>query len=152
MTTSCLESCLAKQRNLKQMFALCKTSEEKYQKIINLGKSLPPFPEDLKLKEFLVPGCQSAMYLHASLSEDQKILFIVDSEALISKGLAALLISIYNEEPPEVLLTCPPSCLEEIGIRAHLSPSRSNGLSSIYLKMRQTALSFLKTSTQCKNF
>ncbi|MBI3236797.1 MAG: SufE family protein, partial [Chlamydiales bacterium] len=82
MTTSCLESCVGKQKKLKQLFAVCTTPEQRYQKIIDLGRSLPPFPEALKKEEFLIPGCQSALYLHAALSDDQRMIFLVGSDAL----------------------------------------------------------------------
>jgi len=137
------ESCLAKQSFLKQLFRSLTTPEQKYQKIIEFGQSLPPYPEEAKLPQNLVPGCQSLMYLSSFPTEEGKIMFKADSEALISRGLAALLIHIYNQEHPEVILTCPPSVLEEIGIYASLSPNRSNGLSSLFLTMKKHALNYL---------
>lgn len=141
---SSFESCLAKQKQLKQLFAPLSSAEQKYQKIIELGQSLPSYPSDYKLPENLVKGCQSLMHLHARLSPEGKVIFAADSEALISRGLAALLIAIYSDECPEVVLTCPPSCLEAIGIQASLSPSRSNGLASLYLRMKQEALKLFR--------
>jgi cysteine desulfuration protein SufE len=81
------------------------------------------------------------MYLYASL-EQGKVRYWAHSEALISAGLAALLITVYEGEPPEVILQCPPLFLEELGIHHALSPSRANGLSSLFLKMKQEALQF----------
>ncbi len=143
MATISFESCLAKQAQLKKLFRPLTTSEQKYQQIIELGKSLPSYPEEAKLPDKLVKGCQSLMYLNSSLSAEGKVIFEADSEALISKGLAALLIRIYSDERPEVILTCPPSLLDELGIYASLSPSRSNGLAGLYLRMKQEALKFL---------
>ncbi|MDR2539846.1 MAG: SufE family protein [Chlamydiales bacterium] len=140
--TYTFESCLRKQTLVKKLFESCITPEEKYQKIIELGKNLPPFPSLGRTSENLVKGCQSTMYLLSCLKE-RKMYFEVCSEALISAGLAALLLSIYQGEPPEVILKCPPLFLEELGLYAALSPSRSNGLSSLFLRMKQEALKAL---------
>ncbi len=128
-----------KQTELKQIFALCPTSEAKYQKIIELGKNLPPFDPAQMVTENIVQGCQSIMYLHSHL-EDGKLFFNASSEALISKGLAALLIFVYSGEAPETILKAPADYLQELGIYASLSPGRSNGLSSMYLRMKQEAV------------
>lgn len=143
MSTSSFETCLAKQKQLKQLFASLSTPEQKYHKIIELGASLPPYPPEFKAPENLVKGCQSLMHLCTQLSPEGKMIFFADSEALISRGLAALLITIYHNESPATVLTCPPSILSEIGVQASLSPSRSNGLASLYLKMKQEALKYL---------
>ena len=132
----------SKEKSLIDLFVKCSRPEEKYQKIISLGSELPPFPNESKLKENLVFGCQSTMYLHTQYI-DGKLFFKADSEALISKGLASLLIKIYNGESPETILKNPPIVLEKIGIFASLSPNRSNGLNSLYLKMKQEAVKYL---------
>lgn len=136
------ESCLHKQALSKKNFESCATPEEKYQKIIELGKNLPPYPSLDKTPEHQVKGCQSIMYLRSYLKES-RMHFEVHSEALISTGLAALLLSVYQGEFPEVILKCPPLFLEEIGLYTALSPSRSNGLSSLFLRMKQEALKAL---------
>ena len=124
------------------------TPKERYDLIIAMGRQLvTPSRHDLAVAENLVHGCQSEVFL-ASRLEDGKIFFDVYSEALISAGLAALLLAIYQGESPEILLICPPSCLERIGIHATLSPGRSNGLSSMHHKMKQEALQKLS----CKSF
>lgn len=135
-------SCLQKQFQLKKIFNACACMQKKYEKIIELGKSLPPYPEEFKTPSHLVPGCQSILYLHAEFSNG-KIHFQTFSEALISAGLAALLLFVYNDESPETILKCPPQFLEEIGISANLSPSRSNGLASLFKKMQQISLNYL---------
>jgi cysteine desulfuration protein SufE len=86
-----------------------------------------------------VPGCQSVLYLHTHF-QDGKLFFAAHSEALISAGLAALLIAIYTDSSPETILLNPPVFLQEIGLLASLSPSRSNGFASIYHRMRQEAM------------
>ncbi|QZA58573.1 SufE family protein [Candidatus Rhabdochlamydia porcellionis] len=140
--THTFESCLCKQSLIKKIFDSYITPEEKYQKIIELGKTLPPYPSLDKTPEYLVKGCQSTMYLRSYL-KDAKMYFEAYSEALISSGLAALLLSVYQGEFPEVILKCPPLFLEEIGLYAALSPSRSNGLSSLFLRMKQESLKAL---------
>jgi cysteine desulfuration protein SufE len=136
------DSCLTKQRRVIELFSGCLNSQMKYEKIIDLGRQLPPYPVDLKTADRLVKGCQSQMYLNAVLSNG-KVHFTAYSEALISLGLAALLLAVYNDEPPEAVLSCPPSFLEKLGIHDSLSPSRSNGLDSFFLRMKKEALNFL---------
>ncbi|HRD56077.1 MAG TPA: SufE family protein [Parachlamydiaceae bacterium] len=136
------ESCLNKQEKIKKIFNTCNTPEEKYKQVILLGQQLKRMDAAYKIEENLVKGCQSTMFLHAEL-KDGKILFEADSDALISFGLAAILIAIYSGETAETILKCPPSCLDELGLSASLSPNRANGLYSIHLKMKQEALKFI---------
>ena len=133
------ETCLTKQRALKEMFVDCLTTEAKYTKIIELGQKLPQLEASYHLSENLVEGCQSIMYLFAK-TENGKMSFQIYSEALISRGLAALLVFIYEGEPPETLLKCPPDVISELGLGQTLTPGRSNGLFNLYLKMKQQAL------------
>ena len=136
------ESCLKKQESIKDFFKSTGAIGENYEKIIELGKLAPLFPLEFKTEENIVSGCQSVMHLH-SYFENGKVLFLAESEALISRGLAALLVSVYSGESPTTILTCPPVFLQELGIPSSLSPSRSNGLSSLFLRMKQDALKFL---------
>lgn len=136
------ESCLQKQEAIKAIFSACPTSEARYQKIIELGRQLPPFNPTARIPANLVPGCQSVMHLETSFHDD-KLFFNADSDALISKGLAALLIATYSEESPQAVANCPPSFIKAIGLHNALSPARSNGLASLYHKMRQEALKYL---------
>ncbi|MBI2743500.1 MAG: SufE family protein [Chlamydiales bacterium] len=138
------QSCLTKQSEIKKLFSSCKTAEEKYQKIIEMGRALPSFPEEWKREENLVAGCQSQVFLHVELKEN-KLFFYASSEALISAGLVALLLAAYHMEPPEAVIGCPPTFLEELGIQTALTPGRSHGLSSILLRMKREAVKFLLT-------
>lgn len=142
---SIILSCLAKQRQTIALFEECHTTEKKYEKIIELGRKLAPYPLEFKTPERLVKGCQSEMYLHARI-ENGKIQFKASCDALISAGLAALLFAVYNDEPPHALLLCPPEFLNELGIHSALSPGRSNGLASLHQRMKKDALDFLITS------
>lgn len=136
------EQCLTKQQAIKQIFSPCKSEEEKYAKIIELGRTLPPLSAQFKTEENLVRGCQSTMYLR-SYSHQGAVYFEAESDALISSGLATLLLQVYSGETPETILKCPPTYLEELGIGASLTPSRANGLYSIHLRMKQDALKLL---------
>jgi cysteine desulfuration protein SufE len=135
------DSCLQKQASIKAIFAACPTPESRYQKIIEMGRQLPPFNPASRTAANLVPGCQSIMYLEATL-HNNRLLLNADSEALISKGLAALLIYVYSEETLATIAHCPPTFIQEIGLHNALSPARSSGLASLYHKLRQEALKY----------
>lgn len=126
---------------LKKIFAPLST-ESRYKTLIEMGKNLPPFPKEWKTPERIVQGCQSTLYLHSHL-ENGEIFFEAAADALISAGLAALLIAVYSGEAPETILKCPPDFIKELGLAASLSPNRSNGLANIHLRMKQEALNFL---------
>jgi len=128
---------------IRKAFSSLKTPEERYNFLIDLGRKLPTYPDALKIPENLVPGCQSLLYLATTL-RDGKMHFQAHSDALISKGLAALLLWAYDGCSPEELLKNPPSFLQELGIFASLSPSRSNGLAQIYRRMQQEAVKNLR--------
>lgn len=132
-------SCLSKQEKLKAQFSSFKASEQKYYAIMEMGRKLEVFPSQYKTPANLVKGCQSSLYLKASF-ENGVMHYAAASDALISAGLAALLIAAYQDEPPEAILKCPPLFLKEVGILQSLSPSRSNGIRSLYLKMHEHAL------------
>lgn len=110
-----------------------------YQKIIDLGRELPPFSEDWKNETNQVKGCQSILYLHTTVEKDI-LYFKANSDALISAGLAALMIFLYSGEKAEVIINNPPRVIEELGIASALSISRANGLASLHLKIREKAL------------
>lgn len=142
MDSTLFSSCLQKQKLMKETLLLCDTPEAKYKKLIEMGKFLDPMEIQEKTGANRVEGCQSILYLHTTLKEG-KLYFNASSEALISSGLAALLIAVYSGESPETILKCPPTFIQEIGLDLALSPGRSNGLSSMYLRMQQESLKAL---------
>ena len=143
------ESCLEKQEKVKGLFAGCRTAEQTYAKLIELGRALPPLSETEKTDEHLVKGCQSRVYLTSEWS-DGKVIFAAESDALISSGLVALLIHAYSGEPPEAILKCPPDYLDALGIRGSLTPNRANGLYNMHLKIKQEALHlFMEKTPSC---
>ena len=137
------KSCLENQDKLKKIFSSRPTAEEKYTKVIELGRSLKPYPKEDQTSDYLVKGCQSQLFLKATFKEGL-IHFEAKSDALISAGLAALLLMIYDQQPPEAILKCPPTVLKELEITSYLSPSRANGLRSVYLRMQQEAVKALQ--------
>jgi cysteine desulfuration protein SufE len=135
-------SCTNKQQQIIDIFEKCQSQDERYQQIIDLGKHLPKLDPALKIPENRVMGCQSLLYLH-TYQEGRLLYFEAESDALISAGLAAILIKVYSGETPESILMTVPSYLEHLGITASLTPNRANGLYSIHLRMKQEALKFL---------
>ena len=115
----------------------------RYQIILEMGRSLAPFPEEEKVEHNLVYGCQSTMYLSVQVQE-KKLRLRAHSEALISSGLAALLLHCYEGEAPDTLFKFPPTFLSELNIHASLSPGRSNGLSALYLHLQKEVLRLIK--------
>jgi len=111
---------------------------DKYEHLIELGKNLPPMNPAYKTEENLVKGCQSQVWLHAE-KKDGKIVFQGDSDAIITKGLIALVLSIFNEKTPEEIQNTELYCIEKIGLKEHLSPTRANGLDAMIKKIRMYA-------------
>ena len=132
-------SCLQKQKEVQSRFSDCSDRESVYKRIIEIGREQAPLSESSKTPENLVHGCQSRVYLEAKF-DGATLKLTAESDALISQGLAALLTLVYNGEPPEAILKCPPGHLEALNIPSALTPSRSNGLSAIYLHIKQQAL------------
>lgn len=140
------EECLENQKKIKDLFLKCSTPEAYYETIITLGRSLSPYPNEAKTASHRVEGCQSIMYL-LTTEIDGKLFFKISSDALISAGLAALLLMTYNGQDPLTILSCPPSFLQELAIPTYLTPSRANGLYSIHKRLKQEALLFLVKQT-----
>lgn len=103
---------------------------DKYQYLIELGNSLEAFPDSLKTDDRLIKGCQSRVWLDAKV-EDGKIVFSADSDAIITKGIISLLISVYSGRTPEEIAGDDFSFVEKLGLKENLSPTRANGLVSM---------------------
>jgi cysteine desulfuration protein SufE len=129
---------------VKELFNSCVTPEDRYKKILELASSLPEYDPAKKLSCNLVEGCQSLMYVHIFF-QNGCLHFTAFSEALISKGLAALLYLVYNGQPAEVVLKYPPLFLKDLQILPSLSPSRANGVASLFSKLQKASLKFLST-------
>ncbi|MDZ4839166.1 MAG: SufE family protein [Bacteroidota bacterium] len=114
---------------------------ERYNYIIELGAELPPFPEPFRDDAHKVKGCQSSVWLHAS-QIDNKIELKGDSDALIVKGLVALVLRIYNQQKPMDVVQADLSWMEQLGLQQHLSPTRKNGLDAMIRQIRLYATAF----------
>ena len=111
---------------------------DKYEYIIDLGKSLDSYPEDKKTDDYLIKGCQSRVWLDAKV-EKGVLVFNADSDAIITKGIISLLIRIYSGRTPEEILSSDFSVVEKIGLKENLSPTRANGLVSMIQTMKKLA-------------
>lgn len=134
-----------RQKKIISDFSQYQDWEDRYKKIIELGKSLPEMPAQFKTEQNLVKGCQSQVWLHADLSPENKVRFIGDSDAILVRGLVAILLEIYSQSTPAEILATPPEFLKELGFEGNLSPSRANGLHSMLkqIKMYATAFDYL---------
>lgn len=116
--------------------------EDRYKKIIEMGKALAEMPADLKTEQNIVKGCQSQVWLHAALNDQGQIQLQGDSDALIVKGLVALLLYVYSGSAPSEILATPPEFLKALGFEGNLSPSRANGLHSMLKQIKNYAMAF----------
>ena len=114
---------------------------DRYQLLIDLGGEQEPLPEEYKTDNNLIEGCQSRVWLQADYV-DGKVLFRAESDAMIVKGIVSLLIKVYSGYTPDEILGCEPYFVEAIGLKEHLSPTRSNGLLAMIKQMRLYALAF----------
>ena len=115
---------------------------EKYEHIIELGKELDPIDEDDKIDDNLIKGCQSRVWLSASSNDQGNVIFTADSDAIITKGLVALMIRILSDAKPMEIASADLHFLDAIGLNAHLSPTRSNGLLSMVKQMKMYGLAY----------
>lgn len=116
--------------------------EKRYQRIIDLGKALPPMPEALKTEASKVRGCQSQVWLDAKLKDDGHVLYQVDSDAMIVRGLAALLVRVYSGHTPSEIIAANSDFLTQMGLTSHLSQSRANGLAAMVRQFKNYAIAF----------
>ena len=129
------------QNNVIEEFADFDDWMDKYALLIDLGNSLPPLEDKYKTESNLIEGCQSRVWLQADYV-DGKILFKGESDAVIVKGIVSLLISILSDHTPQEILDADLYFIEKIGLKEHLSPTRSNGLVAMVKQMRMYALAF----------
>ena len=115
---------------------------DRYAYIIDLGNTLPPYPENEKIPANIIEGCQSRVWISARLNEDKTIHFEADSDALIVKGIIALLLKVLNDRTPDEILNSDLYFIEKIGLKEHLSPTRSNGLLAMVKQIHNYARAF----------
>lgn len=122
-------------------FSLFDNWMDKYEYIIELGKDLPKINPDSKTKENLIKGCQSQVWLDADLTNNV-ISFTADSDAIITKGIIALLVRVLSSQSPKDIMNAQLSFIDKIGLKSHLSPTRANGLLEMVKQMRAYAFAF----------
>jgi len=122
-------------------FSIFEDWMDKYQQLIELGKDLPPIDEKKRTESYLIKGCQSKVWLDAELI-DGKISFTADSDAIITKGIVALLIQVLNQRTPKEIIDADLYFIDKIGLRENLSPTRSNGLVSMVKQMKLYAIAY----------
>ncbi len=115
---------------------------DRYAYIIELGESLPPFPEADKIPANLIEGCQSRVWITAHIDAEGNVVFQADSDALIVKGIVALLLRVLSGQKPEEIIGADLYFIDRIGLKDHLSPTRSNGLVAMVKQMRNYAVAF----------
>ncbi len=131
------------ENNVIEEFSMYEEWLDKYEYLIELGKSLKDYPEQSKTDDKLIKGCQSRVWLDYKL-EDGKLFFNADSDAIITKGIISLLIGIYSGRTPEEIASSDFSVVEKIGLKENLSPTRANGLVSMIARIRETALKCIR--------
>ncbi|MCH8553698.1 MAG: SufE family protein [Schleiferiaceae bacterium] len=136
-----METIAEKQATITEEFAFFDDWMDKYNHLIELGKNLPLIAEEHKTEENIIKGCQSRVWLHAA-QNDGKLFFTADSDAIITKGIIALMVEVFSGHNPEEILAADTKFIDDIGLKEHLSPTRANGLVSMIKQMKFYALAF----------
>jgi len=114
---------------------------QRYEYMIDLGKALPLIEEQYKTDDNIIRGCQSKVWVHAEL-EDSKLVFTADSDAIITKGIIAILIRVFSNQKPQDIIDANTNFIDEIGLKEHLSPTRANGLVSMIKQLKLYAVAY----------
>ena len=122
-------------------FSMFEDWMQRYEYIIDLGKSLPLIDEQFKTEDNIIKGCQSKVWVHAEQNGD-KVVFTADSDAILTKGIIAILIRAFSNQKAADILEANTDFIDEIGLKEHLSPTRANGLVSMVKKIKMYALAF----------
>jgi cysteine desulfuration protein SufE len=129
------------QNEIIEDFSMLEDWNDKYEYLIDFGKSLPLIDEQYKTEENRIHGCQSRVWLHAEMKEN-KLFFFADSDAIITKGIVGLLVKVLSGHTPKEIAETELYFIEKIGLKEHLSPTRANGLVSMIKKMKILAFSY----------
>lgn len=129
------------QNEIVDEFSMFDDWDERFQYIIDLGKDLPLIDEQYKTDENTIKGCQSKVWVHAE-EMDGKIVFTADSDAIITKGIIAILVRAFSNQTPKAILDADTDFIDAIGLKEHLSPTRANGLVSMIKQIKMYALAF----------
>lgn len=129
------------QNNIIEEFSFFDDWMDKYNLLIDLGKELPVIDPKFKVKDFLIEGCQSKVWLHPEY-DGKRITFTADSDAIITRGIVALLIKVLSDRTPDEIIATDLYFIDKIGLRQNLSPTRSNGLLSMVRQIKLYAMAF----------
>ncbi|GLB53915.1 Fe-S metabolism protein SufE [Neptunitalea chrysea] len=129
------------QNDIVDEFSMFDDWMQRYEYMIELGKSLPLINEQYKTDDNLIKGCQSKVWVHATLEND-KIIFTADSDAIITKGIIAILIRAFSNQKPKDIIEANTNFIDEIGLKEHLSPTRANGLVSMIKQLKMYAIAY----------
>lgn len=129
------------QEEIVEEFSLFDDWMQRYEYMIELGKSLPLIDPEYKTVDNIIKGCQSKVWIHADLEGD-KLVFTADSDAIITKGIIAILIRVFSNQHPDAILGADTSFIDKIGLKEHLSPTRANGLVSMIKQLKMYAIAF----------
>ena len=136
-----MNSIKAIQDEIIEEFSLFEDWTQRYEYMIELGKSLPLINNDYKTDKYIIKGCQSKVWVHANLDGD-KLKFTADSDAIITKGIIAILIRVFSNQNPKDILEADTDFIDKIGLKEHLSPTRANGLVSMVKQIKMYAVVF----------
>ena len=131
----------AVQEEIVEEFSLFDDWMQRYEYMIELGKTLPLIDPEYKTEENIIKGCQSKVWIHADLEGD-KLVFTADSDAIITKGIIAVLIRVFSNQHPDAILGADTSFIDKIRLKEHLSPTRANGLVSMIKQLKMYAIAF----------
>ncbi len=129
------------QEEIIEEFAMFEDWEERYQYMIDLGKTLPLIAEQYKTPDNIIKGCQSRVWVHADMNDD-KVEFTADSDAIITKGIIAILIRSFSNQHPNDIIKANTDFIDKIGLKEHLSPTRANGLVSMIKQLKMYAIAY----------
>ena len=129
------------QEEIVEEFSMFEDWMQRYEYMIELGKSLPMINIQYKTDDYIIKGCQSKVWIHADLHDD-KLIFTADSDAIITKGIIAILIRAFSHQHPDAILEAGTEFIDKIGLKEHLSPTRANGLVSMIKQLKMYAIAF----------
>ena len=129
------------QNDIIEEFSMFDDWEERYQYMIDLGKTLTLIDEQYKNDEHSIKGCQSKVWVHAEM-KDGKVIFTADSDAIITKGIIAILIRVFSNQSPKEIIEANTDFIDKIGLKEHLSPTRANGLVSMIKQLKMYAIAY----------
>lgn len=129
------------QNDIIEEFSMFEDWEERYQYMIDLGKTLPLIDDQYKTEDHIIKGCQSKVWVHAEM-KDENIVFTADSDAIITKGIIAILIRVFSNQSPKAIIDANTDFIDQIGLKEHLSPTRANGLVSMIKQIKMYAIAY----------